>query len=124
MHDRSPRPLHPQMAVCCNLSTVLALQMDFLQASGQRISDQNVRNRLHANGLHSRRPTHGPILTRKHRRAQLDFAQDHQHWQLRHWLSILFTDESIFHVSTCDRYVRVWRWPGERYADISIVEYD
>ncbi len=74
--------------------------------------------------LHSRRPARGPILTREHRRARLDFAQDHQHWQLLHWRPILFTDESRFHVYTCDRRVGVWRWAGERYADSNIVEYD
>ncbi len=98
--------------------------MDFLHASGQRVSDQTVRNRLHENGLHSKLPARGLILTQEHRGARLDFAQEHQHWQLRHWLPILFTDESRFHVSTCDRHVRVCRWAGEWYADISIVGYD
>ena len=92
-----------QMAVRRRHSTARALQMDFLQASRQRISDQTVRNRLHENGLHSRRPARGPILTRGHRRARIDFAQDHQHWQLRHWRPILVTEEFRFHVSTCDR---------------------
>ncbi len=91
------------MAVRRRHSTARALHMDFLQASGQRISDKTVCNRLHENGLHSRRPARGPILTREHRRARLDFAQDHEHWQLRHWHPILFTNESRFHVSTCDR---------------------
>ncbi len=31
--------------------------------------------------------------------VELDFAQDHQHWHLRHWRPILFTDESRVHVS-------------------------
>ncbi len=110
-----------QMAVRRRHSTARAIQVDFLQASGQRISDQTVRNRL---GLHSRRPARGPVLTREQRRARLDFAQDHQHWQLRHWRPILFTDESGSHVSTCDRRVRVWWRAGERYADSNIVEYD
>ncbi len=91
-----------QMAVRRRHSTARALQMDILQASRQRISDQTVRIRIHENGLHRRRPARGPILTREHRGARLDFAQDHQHWQLRHWRPILFTDESRFHVSTCD----------------------
>ncbi len=38
--------------------------------------------------------------------------------------SILFTDESKFHVSTCDRRVSVWRRAGEQYADRNIVEYE
>ncbi len=113
-----------QMAVHRRHSAAQALQMDFLQASGQRISDQTVSNRLHENGLHSRRPARGPILTREHHRARRDFAQDHQHWQMRHWRPILFTYESRFHVSTCDRRVRVWKWAGEWYADSNIVKYD
>ncbi len=112
------------MAVRRRHSTARALQMDFLGASRRRIGDQTVRNRLHENGLHSRRPARGPILTREHRRARLDFAQDHQHWQLSHWRPILFTDESRIHGSTCDRRVRVWRQDGERYADSNNVEYD
>ncbi len=122
MHDRSPRPLNPPMAVRRRHSTARALQVDFLQASRQRISDQAVRNRLHENG---RGPARGPILTWEHRRARLDFAQHHhQHWQLRYWRPILSTDDSRFHVSTCDRRVRVWRRAGERYAESNIVEYD
>ncbi len=62
-----------QMAVRRRHSIARALQMDFLQASRQRISDQTVRNRLHitADDQH--------VVTREHRRARLDFAQDHQH---------------------------------------------
>ena len=111
----------PQMVVCCLHSTARALQMDFLQAPRQRISDQTVRNNLHDNGLHSRRPACGPIPTREHRRARLDFAQDHQHC---HWRPILFTDESRFYVSTGDLHVRVWRPGSKLYADSNIVEYD
>ncbi len=83
-----------------------------------------LRNRLHENGLHSKRSACGPILTREQGTARLDIAQDHQHWQQRHWRPILFTDEVRFHVSTCDRRVRIWRGAGEWYADINIVEYD
>ncbi len=112
------------MAVRCRHSTAQALQMDFLQASEQRIRDQTVHNRLHENGLHSRQPARGPILTRERRRARLDFAQNHQHWQVRHWRPILFADESRFHVSICDLHVRVWRRADERYADSNMVEYN
>ncbi len=95
------------MVVRGRQSTAQALQMYFLQASGERIGDQTVRNRLHENNLHSRRPARGPILTWEHSRAGLDFVQAHQHWQLRHCRPILFTDESRFHVSTCDQLLRV-----------------
>ena len=36
----------------------------------------------------------------------------------------LFTDESRFTLSTCDRRERVWRSQGERYAACNIVQHD
>ncbi len=35
-----------------------------------------------------------------------------------------FTNELRVHVSTCERRVRVWTRPGERYAESNIIEYD
>ena len=105
-------------------TTARGLEMMFRDGTGIHLSNQTVRNRLHEGGLHSRRPVRAPILTGRHRRARLDFASSHRDWQLRHWRHVLFTDESRFHISTCDRRVRVWRSRGERYADCNIVEYD
>ncbi len=41
-----------------------------------------------------------------------------------HWHPVLFTDESRFTPSTCDRRERVWRSRGERYAACNIVQDD
>ena len=112
------------MAVRNRQETARGLQIDFREATGVRVSDQTIRNRLHEDNMRSRRPARCPELTPQHRRARVEFARDHQNWQLRQWRPILFTDESRFHVSTCDRRVRVWRRPGERYADCNIVQYD
>ena len=65
-----------------------------------------------------------PILSAQHRRDRLHFALEHRHWQLRHWRTVLFTDESRFHLSTCGPRVRVWRQPGERYSACNVVQYD
>ncbi len=118
MHDHSPRPLHPPNG-CTLPSQYCRSTSDGLPV---RISEQTVRNRLHENGLHSRRPARGPILNREHRRARLTLPRNH--WQLRHWRLILFTDEPRFHVSTCNRCVKVWRRAGEWHADSNIIEYD
>ena len=45
-------------------------------------------------------------------------------WRARDWTPVLFTDESRYHISTCDRRVRVWRQPGELYAQCNIVQHD
>ncbi|MCI4378174.1 hypothetical protein PGIGA_G00212910 [Pangasianodon gigas] len=72
----------------------------------------------------ARRPLVGPVLTARHRGARLAFAIEHQNWQVRHWRPVLFTDESRFTLSTCDRRERVWRSRGERYAACNIVQHD
>ncbi len=65
--------------------TARALQMDFYQATGVRISNQTVQNRLHGDNLYSRRLVRGTILLPQHRGHRLEFALDQQNWQLHHW---------------------------------------
>ena len=106
------------------LSTARALQNDLQQATGVNVSAQTVRNRLHEGGLRARRPVVCPVLTAQHRGARLAFAIEHQNWHVRHWRPVLFTDESRFTLSTCDRRERVWRSQGGRYAACNIVQHD
>ncbi|KAI4902032.1 hypothetical protein NFI96_009942 [Prochilodus magdalenae] len=88
------------------------------------VSDQTIRNRPHEGGLRARRPIVGPVLTGQHRRARLAFATEHQNWQIRHRRLVLFTDESRFYLSTCDRRDRLWRRCGECYAACNIIQHD
>ncbi|KAI4886961.1 hypothetical protein NFI96_007821 [Prochilodus magdalenae] len=100
-------------------STARAWQNDL-----QHVSAQTVRNRLHEDGMRARRPQMGIVLTAQHRAGHLAFAREHQDWQIRHWRPVLFTDESRFTLSTCDRRDRVWRCRGERSAACNILQHD
>lgn len=105
-------------------STTRALQNDLQQATNVHVSAQTVRNRLHEGGMRARRPQVGVVLTAQHRAGRLAFAREHQDWQIRHWRPVLFTDESRFTLSTCDRRDRVWRRRGERSAACNILQHD
>ena len=103
-------------------NTARILENHFHDATGVHVSTQTVRNRLHDDGLRARRPLVCPVLTRAHCVARLEFAREHQPWQLRHWRGVLFTNESRFTVNHNDRRVRVWRRQGERNAECNIIE--
>ncbi|KAI3357960.1 hypothetical protein L3Q82_002952 [Scortum barcoo] len=105
-------------------STARALQNDLQQATNVHVSAQTVRNRLHEGGMRARHPQVGVVLTAQHRAGRLAFAREHQDWQIRHWCPVLFTDESRFTLSTCDRRDRVWRRRGERSAACNILQHD
>ncbi|KAL0188081.1 hypothetical protein M9458_015180, partial [Cirrhinus mrigala] len=102
-------------------STARALQNDLQQATNVHVSAQTVRNRLHEGGMRARCPQVGVVLTAQHRAERLAFAREDQDWQIRHWCPVLFTDESRFTLSTCDR---VWRRCGERSAACNILQHD
>lgn len=125
---RVTTPRQDRYLVTCALRnrfvTARTLQNDLVNASGVRISDQTVRNRLHDDRMRARRPAMGVFLTRRHRRERLDFARDHQNWQEDQWSLVLFSDESRFTVSNNDGRRRVWRRQGERFSACTRVEVD
>ena len=88
----------------------------------QRISLNTVRRRLQEMGLACRRPHRGPVLTPRHRRDRLQWAQARINWRRQQWGRILFSDESRFCIDMADGRVRIWRRRRERYADSCVVE--
>lgn len=102
-------------------TTSTALQQEFSRRYNYRISQDTVRRRLAEINLTPYAAATGPLLTVEHRRQRRLFAQEHLNWQDREWSNVLFTDESRFCLFSDDRRRRVYRRPGERYAQCNIV---
>ena len=88
------------------------------------ISTQTVRDRLRLSGIRSRRACIRTPLTRLHKQACPNRAQDHVNWTDTDWDPVLFTDESRYSLDYTDRRARVWRRRGERFHDANISEHD
>ena len=73
------------------------------------ISAHTVIKRLRERGIRARCPYVGPVLTRRHRQARLQWCHAHRRWLDRQWNQVLFSDESRFTLEKADGRVRVYR---------------
>ncbi|GFW39104.1 transposable element Tcb2 transposase [Trichonephila clavipes] len=62
-------------------------------------------------GFRSRRPTRVPLLTARHKALRLAWVRQHQHWTVKDWKHVAWSDESHFQLNRAD--VRVWRQSHE-----------
>ncbi|UYV66550.1 Transposase [Cordylochernes scorpioides] len=83
--------------------------------------DRTISRRLVANGLHSCRPLRRLPLTPPNRRQRLEWCRARSTW-MTEWHRVVFSDESLFCLSSDSRRVRVWRRHGERSNPAAIVE--
>lgn len=96
------------------------LQARFARRYGRRLSDQTIRNRLHATNLRARKAVRRPAMTALHRRTRMRWCREHLRWNQAMWRSVLFSDESRFCLRKVDGRIKVWRRPGERFADCCV----
>ena len=72
--------------------TARTLNQQFLHATGITICEQTIRNRLHDNRIHARRPAVRPPLTCHHRTVRLQFEAQYEDMPLGSLRKFLFTD--------------------------------
>lgn len=104
--------------------TSTQLRHSFLAATGVSVSEQTVRNRLHAVNLRARRPHIVRPLSAHHREARKTWSQKHARWTAKQWDSVMFSDESIYTLNARDGRLRVWRRAGERHIPCTVIKED
>lgn len=95
--------------------TARALQNRLREATGTRVSDQTVRNRLYEDQQRSRMRAVGVKLTSAHRAARLRFARERLTRTMDNRGTVLFTDQCKIKFLSDDRRIRVWPRVGERF---------
>ena len=102
--------------------TGVDVQQELRRVREVTVSQWTVRRRLKKANLTPKRPTRGPKLTTAHRQARLQFAREHLDWTVEQWTAVLFTDETRMCLHGSDRRGRVYRRPGERFAQCCFTE--
>lgn len=78
------------------------------------VSRSTVTRRLHDVGLFGRIGIKKPLISKKNKKARLQFAKDHQNWTVEDWKKVAFSDESKFNLFGSDGRQHVRRPIGTR----------
>lgn len=111
----SPRDVRRLVLLALRNRTATASQLvDWL---GVNASPQTIRNELRKQGIRAYRRVKKPKLTELQKQIRLEWAKNHQHWNIQDWRRVLFSDEKKLNLFHSDGTVRVWRRENERMLD-------
>jgi transposase len=102
-------------------ATPFATSSELLHRWQEGVSRYTLCRRLHERHLRQYRPCRVPLLSKKLKRARLDWAMRRCHWRVQ-WQRIVWTDESRFLLYPENGRRLVWRLPRERLDDRFVVQ--
>ena len=85
--------------------------------TNQSLSAQTVRNSLKLAGMKAVVKKKKPFLSKRHRKARMDFALAHQHWTVEDWKKVVWSDETKINRLGSDGRKWMWKNVGESLSD-------
>ena len=85
--------------------------------TNQPLHAQTVCRSLSATGMKAVVKKKKPFLSKRHRKARMDFALAHQHWTVEDWKKVVWSDETKINRLGSDGRKWVWKKAGESLSD-------
>jgi len=85
--------------------------------TNQSLSAQTVHNSLKLAGMKAMVKKKKPFLSKRHRKARMDFALTHQYWTMEDWKKVVWSDETKINRLGSDGRKWVWKKAGENLSD-------
>ena len=92
-----------------------AIQDLWEKKTNQKVSTPTLRRTLHIAGLGDRVARQKPFISPDNIVKRLAWARSHQHWTVKDWGKVLWSDESTF-TQFQQVHKRVWREPSEEWS--------
>lgn len=77
-----------------------------------QVSDQTTRRALRSSGYKAVKKAKKPLLSARHKKQRLDFAQTHAEWTVEDWKRVIFSDETKVNRICSDGIQWCWQKEG------------
>ena len=97
--------------------TAVDVTKTLCNVTNQSLHAQTVRRHLKVAGMKAVVKKKRPFLSKKHRKARMDFALAHQHWTVEDWKKVVWSNETKINRLGSDGRKWVWKKAGESLSD-------
>jgi hypothetical protein len=109
--------MHNSLISSGKVDTAVDVAKSLRNITNQPLHAQTVCRGLSLAGMKAVVKRKKPFLSKKHKKARMDFALAHQHWTVEDWKKVVWSDETKINRLGSDGRKWVWKKAGEGLSD-------